>query len=74
MSIYKMNTSRWHVTRLVFLFAGMLVLISLGAYFVTGNNLWLLLAAFVGGAEIVFALTGFCTMAALLARLGAPKD
>ncbi len=74
MSIYKMNTSRWHVTRFVFLFAGMLVLLSLGVYIVTGNDLWLLLAAFVAGAEIIFALTGFCTMAAILARLGVPRD
>lgn len=58
------------IDRMVFAFAGVMILLSLGlSYLLT--PLWLLLAAFVGLNMFQAAFTGFCPLALLLKRLGA---
>jgi hypothetical protein len=58
-----------NIDRLVFAFAGMMVLASLLlGYFV--SLWWLLLAAFVGANMLQAAFTGFCPLAMILRKLG----
>jgi hypothetical protein len=57
------------IDRLVMMFAGSVVLLSLLlAHFV--SPLWLWLAAFVGANLLQSSLTGFCPLAMVLKRLG----
>jgi hypothetical protein len=58
-----------NIDRLVFAFAGTMVLVSLAlAYFI--DPWWLLLAAFVGVNQLQAAFTGFCPLALVLRKLG----
>lgn len=58
-----------NIERVVFAFAGSMVLLSvLLGYFV--SPWWLLLAAFVGVNLLQSSFTGFCPLARILARLG----
>lgn len=58
------------IDRLVFAFAGTMVLASLLlAHFVSGYWLWL--AAFVGANMLQASFTGFCPLALLLKKAGA---
>ena len=58
------------IDRLVFAFAGTMVLAGLTlAHFVSGYWLWLV--AFVGANMLQAAFTGFCPLALILKRLGA---
>lgn len=58
------------IDRLVFAFAGTMVLASLLlAHFVSGYWLWL--TAFVGANMLQAAFSGFCPLASILKRLGA---
>lgn len=58
-----------NIDRMVFAFAGLMVLASLLlAYFV--SPWWLLLAAFVGLNMFQAAFTGFCPLAMILRKLG----
>ena len=60
-----------NIDRIIFAFAGSMILISLLlGYFVAPA--WLLLAALVGLNLLQSAFTGFCPMAMLLRRLGLP--
>ncbi len=60
-----------NIDRVIFAFAGSMILISLLlGYFVAPA--WLLLAAFVGLNLLQSAFTGFCPMAMLLRKLGLP--
>lgn len=57
------------IDRLVMMFAGSVVLLSLLlAHFVSPSWLWL--AAFVGANLLQSSLTGFCPLAMVLKRLG----
>ncbi len=57
------------IDRVVFAFAGCMVLLSLTlGYFVSPN--WLLLAAFVGFNLLQSAFTGFCPLAMILKKAG----
>jgi hypothetical protein len=59
------------IDKLVFRIAGSFILISLlMAYF--HSAYWLWFTAFVGANMLQASFTGFCPMAMLLARLGAP--
>jgi hypothetical protein len=59
------------IDRLVLAFAGSMVLVSLLlAYLHSGYWLWL--TAFVGANLLQSAFTGFCPLAKLLKRFGAP--
>lgn len=59
------------IDRLVFRFAGVFVLASvLLAYY--HSPYWLWFTAFVGANMLQASFTGFCPLAAILERLGAP--
>lgn len=58
-----------NIDRVVFLFAGAMVLVSLTlAHFF--SPWWLLLAAFVGANMFQASLTGWCPLAMILKKLG----
>ncbi|TVQ35204.1 MAG: DUF2892 domain-containing protein [Wenzhouxiangella sp.] len=58
-----------NIDRIVFAFAGVMILISL-ALSQLHSAFWLLLTAFVGINMLQAAFTGFCPLAKILARLG----
>lgn len=58
-----------NIDRLVFAFAGLMILLSL-ALSQLHSEAWLLLTAFVGLNMFQAAFTGFCPLAKILARLG----
>lgn len=60
---------KWSVERIVFLFAGLNILasIGLGVHF---NSYFLIWGALVGLMMVIFALTGFCPLTILLKKLG----
>lgn len=61
-----------NIDRVVFLFAGTMVLVGLAlAEFV--SPYWLLLPAFVGLNLFQSAITGFCPLAIVLKKLGVPS-
>lgn len=67
--MYIAKTDTWYLERVLWLVAGIMILLSLAlGYFV--SKYWLLLTAFVGLNLIVLALTGFCIMANILVNLG----
>jgi hypothetical protein len=58
-----------NIDRIVFAFAGSMILLSLAlAHWL--SPWWLLLAAFVGANEVQASFTGFCPLAILLRKLG----
>jgi hypothetical protein len=57
------------IDRIVFAFAGAMVLISLGLGLLV-SPYWFLLTAFVGLNLLQSAFTGFCPLAAMLKKLG----
>ncbi|QQS60831.1 MAG: DUF2892 domain-containing protein [Candidatus Moraniibacteriota bacterium] len=65
--IYHLDTSKWEIERLVFLLAGIFIVIfSLLGFFVHPHYHYG--ALFVGGMLIFFSLTGYCPLAILLAK------
>jgi hypothetical protein len=60
-----------NVDKLVFRFAGVMILVSL-LLAQLHSVYWLWLTAFVGANMLQASFTGFCPMAMVLARLGAP--
>jgi hypothetical protein len=58
-----------NVDKLVFRFAGVLILVSL-ALSQLHSPYWLWLTAFVGANMLQASFTGFCPLATLLAKLG----
>lgn len=69
--IFRLNTSCWHIIRLIFLIAGLLLLMSVVLAVLFGIA-WLILTAFVSTVMIIFSMTGFCPMAYFLSKLGVP--
>jgi len=67
--MYIAKTDNWYLERVIWLIAGCMILLSLALAFFF-SKYWLLLTAFIGINLIVFAVTGFCTMANLLVKLG----
>jgi len=57
------------IDRMVFAFAGTMILLSLTLSYLV-SAYWLLLAAFVGLNMLQAAFTGFCPLALILKRLG----
>jgi DUF2892 family protein len=57
------------IDRMVFAFAGFMVLLSLALCYLF-TPYWLLLAAFVGANMFQAAFTGFCPLAVILKKLG----
>lgn len=67
--MYIAKTDSWYLERVFLLVAGSIILLSLiFAYFFT--KYWLILTALVGLNLIIFAITGFCTMANILIKIG----
>jgi hypothetical protein len=58
-----------NIDRLVFAFAGLMILISVALSQLHSIN-WLFLTAFVGLNMLQAAFTGFCPLAKILAKLG----
>lgn len=58
-----------NIDRVVFAFAGVMILLSLVLGY-TLSSYWLLLAAFVGLNMLQAAFTGFCPLAMILRKLG----
>lgn len=57
------------IDRVVLMFAGLMILLSLGLNLLLGPY-WLLLAAFVGLNMLQSAFTGFCPLAIILKKSG----
>ena len=74
MSVFKLDTSRWHVVRIVFLLASVLIFTSLALTFWTANVWWLAIAGFVALMQMIFAFTGYCLAAIIIDKLGASKN
>jgi hypothetical protein len=58
-----------NIDRLVFAFAGVMILLSLVLSY-TASPYWLILAGFVGLNMFQAAFTGFCPLAMILRKLG----
>jgi len=67
--IYIVPTDRWYIERTVWLVAGCVILAST-ALAALVHPLWVLGVAATAAASIVVALTGFCLVGNVLARLG----
>ncbi len=67
--IYIVPTHRWYIERTVWLVAGGVLLFAT-AMAALVNPLWVLLVVATGLASITVALTGFCIVGNVLARLG----
>ena len=61
------------IDRIVLAAAGTFVLVTVLLTYLTGNQLWLLLTAFVGLNLLQSAFTGFCPLAVILKKLGKPS-
>jgi hypothetical protein len=59
------------IDRIVFAFAGTMILVSLALTYLFGP-LWLILAAFVGLNMFQAAFSGFCPLAFVLKKTGCP--
>jgi len=69
-NLYFMQTDRWYLERRIYLAVG--INISVASVLVLAYSAWFtLFTAFVGGAMVWFAATGFCVMANGLYWLGA---
>jgi len=69
--IYIVPTDRWYIERTVWLVAGG-VLLTATALAALVHPLWVLAVLATGVASITVALTGFCIVGNVLARLGFP--
>ncbi len=61
------------IDRIVLAVAGTFVLVTVLLSYLTGNQVWLLLTAFVGLNLLQSAFTGFCPLAVILKKLGKPS-
>ena len=67
--LYIVPTDRWYIERSVWLVAGAVLLVATGLA-VLVHPLWVLAVAVTAAASIVVALTGFCVVGNVSARLG----
>ena len=68
--LYFMQTDRWYLERRIYLAVGINLTLA-SVLSLLHSPWWLAFAAFVGGAMVWFASTGFCIMANALYRMGA---
>jgi hypothetical protein len=68
--MYKAQTDRWYLERIIWLIAGVFALAS-AVFAWVWSPYWLILTGLVGVNLIVFAFTGFCLMANIVYKLGA---
>jgi len=66
---YIVPTDRWYIERSVWLVAGVVLLVAT-ALAALVHPWWVLLVVATGASSIVVALTGFCVVGNILARLG----
>ena len=67
--MYLAKKNKWYLERVLYLIAGLMILLSLGlAYFF--SKYWLILITLVGLNLLIFSLTGFCLMANILVKFG----
>lgn len=67
--IYKQNTDNWYLERIIFLVAGIFIVISV-VLVLGGFSGWLYFTFLVGIMLINFSLFGYCPMAILLSKNG----
>jgi hypothetical protein len=67
---FRLDTACWHSLRIIFLVAGLLILLS-GILGIIFSPWYFLIAIVVSAMMINFSLTGFCPMAFIISRLGA---
>jgi len=67
--LYIVPTDRWYIERTVWLIAGF-VLLSATSLAALVDPLWIVVVVATGAASIGVALTGFCVVGNVLARLG----
>ncbi|MCB1175370.1 MAG: DUF2892 domain-containing protein [Leptospiraceae bacterium] len=72
--MFKASTESWYLERVLHLLGGIVILFSAGMTAMTQNTWWLLLAGLAGANLLVFALSGFCLMAAILSRCGIKSE
>ncbi len=65
--MYMLRTDSWYLERVVYLAAGIVVLIGI-IMSAAVSPYWMLLSAFAGVNLIIFAFTGFCLMANMLRK------
>ena len=67
--MYWANTKKWYLERVIWLVAGFFTFSSAVLVYFFGKG-WLIFTALLGLNLMFFALTGFCTMANILYKLG----
>lgn len=67
--IYRQNIESWYLERIVFLVAGIFILVSLSLFLAYDFHFALYFAMFVGAMLINFAFSGYCPMAIILDKL-----
>lgn len=73
MSLFKLDTSRWYIVRVIFVLAALFVMTSIAFTVITGNLWWLALAGLVALMQLIFAFTGYCPAAIILDKLGVSR-
>jgi hypothetical protein len=68
--MYILQKDKWYLERILFLIAGIFILISIALSLIF-SLYWLILTGLIGLNLIIFASTGFCPSANLLYKLGA---
>jgi hypothetical protein len=66
---YRMQTDRWYLERRIYVFVGINISTA-SVLSMVHSPWWLSFTAFVGGAMVWFAATGYCVMANMLYWLG----
>jgi len=67
--MFKADTSKWYIERIVWLVAGSVVLSgTLLGYFL--NKLFFIFPVLAGTNMVIFSLTGFCLLAVILEKFG----
>ena len=67
--MYWANTKKWYLERVIWLIAGFFTFSSALLVYFFGKG-WLIFTAIIGLNLMFFAVTGFCTMANILYKLG----
>ncbi|MDH4330007.1 MAG: DUF2892 domain-containing protein [Candidatus Moranbacteria bacterium] len=66
--MYKLDTTKWTVERIMFLIAGIFIFGSLVLSMIAVHGFFYF-AMFVGAMLIIFSLTGFCPMAIMVDKI-----
>lgn len=71
-ALFTLDTSHWYITRLSFLMAGCLMLLSATLALIV-HPYWVLLGGLVGLMLVAFATTGYCPGAIIMDKCGVPR-